>query len=147
MTQSTNVRCSISDRVADVTPTTRTVLEEDVSGVRTGGSTVAGSRPAASTEPLGERLAGAIDVLVLGEDGGDDGEALDRLRADGGDALHAVDGVLDRLGDQHLDLLGREPGASVWIETCGGANSGNTSRRGVRDHAARRRRSARARAR
>ncbi len=25
------------------------------------------------------------------------------------DARHAVDGVLDRLRDEHLDLLGREP--------------------------------------
>jgi hypothetical protein len=46
--QSTNVRCSMSERLSEVTPTTRTVLDEEVSGVRTGGSTVAGSRPAAS---------------------------------------------------------------------------------------------------
>ena len=30
---------------------------------------------------------------------------------------------------------GESPGASVWIETCGGANSGKTSRRRVRDDA------------
>ena len=35
-TQSTKVRCSISDRVSEVTPTTSTVLEDDVSGVSTG---------------------------------------------------------------------------------------------------------------
>jgi hypothetical protein len=48
MTQSTKVRCSISVRVADVTPTTSTVLDDEVSGVSTGGSTAAGRRPLAS---------------------------------------------------------------------------------------------------
>ena len=38
----------MSERVSEVMPTTSTVLEDEVSGVSTGGSTVAGSRPAAS---------------------------------------------------------------------------------------------------
>ena len=36
------------ERRSEVTPTTSTVLDEEVSGVRTGGATVAGRRPAAS---------------------------------------------------------------------------------------------------
>ena len=61
-------------------------------------------------QSLGERLAGAEDVGAGRQHGGDDGETLDRLRADDGDAGHAVDDVLDRLGDEDLDLLRREAG-------------------------------------
>ena len=39
----------------------------------------------------------------------------------------AVQRVLERHGDQALDLLVDSPGASVWISTSGGANSGKTS--------------------
>ena len=47
-------------------PTTSTVLDEEVSGVSTGGSTVAGQPAGGLAEPLGERLPGPVDVLVLG---------------------------------------------------------------------------------
>ena len=46
----------------------------------------------------------------LGEVEGDDRKALDRLRMDGGDARGAAERVLDRPGDQLLDLFGDEAG-------------------------------------
>jgi hypothetical protein len=55
MTQSTNVRCSINDRAGDVTPTTSTVLEDDVSGVRPaadGGGVELTPPPAARPAPV-----------------------------------------------------------------------------------------------
>ena len=109
-TQSTKVRCSIGVRDCDVIPTTSTVLDEEVSGVSTGGSTVAGSRHGDFAQPLRERLAGLVDVHPLRQHRGDDRKALDGLGSHGRDALHAVDRVLDRLGHLELDLLGREAG-------------------------------------
>ena len=47
-TQSTKERWAIGETESDVIPTTSTVLDEEVSGVSTGGSTVAGRRTAAS---------------------------------------------------------------------------------------------------
>jgi len=42
--QSTKVRWSIRERVFEVIPIIKTVLDEDVSGARMGGSIAAGSR-------------------------------------------------------------------------------------------------------
>ena len=55
-------------------------------------------------------MAGPVDVSVFGQNSRDDGKALDRLRAHHRDAVDAIDRVLDRLGDEDLDLLGRESG-------------------------------------
>ncbi len=54
-------------------------------------------------------MAIAVDICVGLEDDGDDRQALDRHRAKSFHARHAVDGVLDRLRDQHFDLLSRQP--------------------------------------
>ena len=57
---------------------------------------------------LGNALAGVVEVDVVGELNGDDRQAGNGFRADGGQAGRAVDGILDRLGDKLLDLLGGE---------------------------------------
>ena len=61
-------------------------------------------------EPLRQRLARLVDIHPLAQHRGHHGQSLDGLRPHGGDALHAVDRVLDRLGDLELDLLRREAG-------------------------------------
>ena len=60
-----------------------------------------------SRQPLGEELAGEVDVGPIGEDHGDLGQAglADRIHAL--DARQARDGLLDRRGDLPFDLLGR----------------------------------------
>jgi hypothetical protein len=60
-------------------------------------------------EPLSHHLPVAIDVGVGAEDDGDDRQALNGRRAQRLHRRHAVDGVLDRLRHQDLDLLGGEP--------------------------------------
>lgn len=59
-------------------PTTSTVLEEDVSGVRTGLNRC-GKPDRRFGEALGQRLPSLVDVHSLGEHGGHDREALDGL--------------------------------------------------------------------
>jgi hypothetical protein len=103
------VRCSIALRVVDVMPTTSTVDEEDVSGVSTGGCTVSGSAPVASASRSASDWRAPVDVHALRQYGGHHRQTLNRLRAHDGDALHAVDRVLQRLGDEQLDLLRGKP--------------------------------------
>ena len=125
--QSATVRNSISERVREVRPATSTRLVDDVSGVIIGGSTPCGSCWVAACQPLGDDLTVAIDVARWVEEDGDDREALDRARAQRLHAWHAVDGVLDRPGDEDLDLFGREADGLGLDADLGGANSGNTS--------------------
>ena len=60
-------------------------------------------------QALGDDLAVEVDVARRAEDHGDDRQPLDGGRAQRLHARHAVDGVLDRLRDEHLHLLGRKP--------------------------------------
>ena len=68
-----------------------------------------GSSPAASVR-RGHGLAGFEDVCAVDEDCCDGREALDGIGAEGGEAAHAVNDVLEGAGDEGFDLFGGKAG-------------------------------------
>ena len=59
-------------------------------------------------QPLGDDLPVAINIARRVEEYRHDGQALDRGGAERLHARNAAGGVLDRPGDENLDLLGRQ---------------------------------------
>ena len=71
--------------------------------------TPSGSRSCDGRQPLGDELAGAVDVGAPVELDVDDRQADRAAAADAADAGQAVQRRLDRERDVLLDLVGREP--------------------------------------
>ncbi len=100
---------SISDSVLDDRPIFMKRLVEESGGImhRWAGPGRQGRRH--SRQALLDQLAGQQQVGSPLEDQVDDREGSDRLRAHDVEALDAIEGVLERNGDELLNLGGRQP--------------------------------------
>ena len=138
-------------RVAEVNPTIKTVLDDEVSGERIGASTEAGRRRTHLAQSLGQLLPRVTDVDTIHQDRRNHRQPLNGLRPDDRDPAHPIDGIFDRLGNQDFDLLGREArrlglnghlrwgelGKDIKLGACKDAGSVGKESRGQPDHDAR----------
>ena len=93
--------------MSDTSPIFSRSMVLEVSGDSLGVPTPSGKRAAQLAQPFGNALARIVEIDVVGELDLDDRQAGNGFRADGGKPGGAIDGILDRLGDQLLDLLRR----------------------------------------
>ncbi len=106
---------------------TSTVLDDEVSGLITGGGTERGRRGTASTS----RSASAWRARKMSVPGASTAVMMERpwIDCERTMAMPATPLMTSSIGlvTRISTCSGAKPGASVWIETCGGANSGKTS--------------------
>ncbi len=108
ITKSAISRSSMGETDAPVTATSMiSPMIEEIGPIC--GCTPCGSRPCTVRQPLRDLLPGAIDLGVPAELDVDDRQADAGGRADAHHAGHAAHGRLDRVGDELLDLLRRQP--------------------------------------
>ena len=119
---------SISDIVFDEIPIFMTRLVADSGGIMTGGAAQVGSVGVTVRHALLHQLPRLQQVGARLEDQLDRRQLGNRLGAHDVEPGDAVERLLQRNGDQRLDLRRRTArGMTVWISTRGGANSGKTS--------------------